>query len=131
MAGYVFEDVELPPGFALPPSFFKIMATNPIPYYEPWWFLTEFPNDARYWFCRFARDYPERVLIPFAKFGVDEDLACFDGTDISGDPVVHLVHAGASPGWEDRGKVANFDAWIELAKEKSAEWKAEREDNSA
>ncbi|MCT8343389.1 hypothetical protein LG003_11140 [Photorhabdus kleinii] len=53
--------------------------------------------------------YPERQLVPFAKVSYSDDIACFDSSDISGDPKIFFIHAFASTGWEDRRNLNNFD----------------------
>jgi hypothetical protein len=73
--------------------------------------------------------FPYRTLVPFAKTGASDDVACFDGTDTSGDPKVLLIHTFCSPGWEDRGSVDNFDEWLKAVEEKSRQFKLEREEN--
>lgn len=123
---YLLSDEELPEGFRYPASFVRTVSSVPAPYFAPWWFLAEHPDLSREWLEMVREEYPSRVLIPFAKYDVYDDIACFDGTDCSGDPIVHFVHFAASPGWEGRGNVPNFDAWLEVAKRDSEEWRAER-----
>jgi hypothetical protein len=82
-------------------------------------------RDADGWLLTVKRLYPERKLVPFALRMGSDDIACFDGSTSSADPVVYLVHAYASSGWEDRGSVANFEAWLKVAEEESARHRAE------
>lgn len=116
MAAYLFEDDDLPEGFRFPASFLRLMAATPIPYYQPWWFLTAYRDEAREWLQALREDYPSRVLIPFAKYGSEAEIACFDGADLSGNPVVCYVGADMKPGQEDHGRAADFDAWLQDAK---------------
>lgn len=125
MKPYLFEDNQLPEKFSFPDSYLNLVSQEEIPYLEPWWFISEFKEDADFWFEEIAKQYPTRKLIPFAKAGSSDDIACFDGSDISGNPKVFYVHTFASPGWEDRGYEENFDAWLEKAKAESAQYKAE------
>ena len=126
MSAYLYEDDGLPEGFKFPQAFLDLMARPEIPYYEPWWFITKFPEEAKGWIEMLRESYPSRVLIPFAKYDCYDDVACFDGTDLSGDPVVHIVHYGASEGWERNGTFRNFDEWLEEALEDMKEWKTSR-----
>ncbi|GKX61435.1 hypothetical protein SOASR032_00040 [Pragia fontium] len=79
------------------------------------------------------RDHP---LIPFAiandQSGLFNDgyviLACFDGSDRSGDPRVYFHdygYRGEDPAWDKRYNLDNFSAWLESAKEESAQYKEE------
>ena len=67
------------------------------------------------WLEEISNQYPSRKLVPFAKINYSDDIACFDASVNSNDPIVHYVHSYASPGWEDRGSVKNFDEWLKLA----------------
>jgi hypothetical protein len=102
-----------------------MMSLSEIPHFEPWWFLMEFEGEAREWLDALREDFPEHSLIPFAKYSVYAEVACFDGTDLSGDPAVVFVDLEALPGVVG-GRLANFDEWLEIAKEEAAEWAEER-----
>lgn len=123
---YLFQDEEVPAGFRFPDAFIHMMSLAEIPHYEPWWFLLEFPDTAREWLHMLRESFPGRTLIPFAKYDIYPEVACFDGTDLSGNPAVLYVNADAPPGQELGGQVANFAEWLEVAKEEAAEWLAQR-----
>jgi hypothetical protein len=125
MAHYLYSKEELPEGFKYPLSFLEIVSRKDVLDLEPWWFLYEFEDFARQWLFEIKKQYPTRELIPFAKASNNDDIVCFDGSDISGDPKVYLIHTFASPGWEDRGSFYNFDEWLKQVKEESALYKAE------
>jgi hypothetical protein len=131
MEPYLFQDQDLPQGFIFPGAFVRILSDSKIPYYEPWWFLNKFPDEAAGWLDMLRRYFPSRVLVPFAKYGIYDRVVCFDGTDVSGDPRVFYVNAGATPGWEDWGGEVNFAAWLERAKRDAAEWIAARSGDQA
>jgi hypothetical protein len=116
-AAYLFQDRDLPEGFRFPPRYLAMVEADPVPSLGAWWLLAEFPDYARYFLKYVREEYPDRSLIPFAKFDVFDDIACFDGADRTGDPGVYYVHAGATAGWEDRGYVRNFEAWLEDTKD--------------
>lgn len=73
----LYSGADLPPGFSLPKSFLVLMAQDPIPDFEPWWFLNEVPDEPRYWLHRFksesgARGRVRLIGSPFGecqKFG--------------------------------------------------------------
>jgi hypothetical protein len=128
MTCYLYSIEELPEGFSFPSSFLEIVNKESILDLDPWWFICEFEKFAKYWLSEMKTQYPERQLVPFAKVSYSDDIACFDGSDISGDPKVFFIHAFASTGWEDRGNLNNFDEWLKLAKEESVRYKIEREE---
>ena len=125
---YLHTKTEIPKKFLLPNSYIDFINQNPIPDLEPWWFLCEFEKTLEYWLNELAQQYPNRYFIPFAKKGYSDDLACFDGRDCTGDPIVIYVHAFASQGWETRGSVTNFSEWLKIAYEESALYKSEYTD---
>lgn len=63
---------------------------------KPWWLMCDFPSFADFWIGQLKKQYPDRVLVPFAKLEDTDDLACFDGADLSTDPRVVYIHAFAS-----------------------------------
>lgn len=103
-------------GFAFPESFINYVSKENLEDIDPWWLLCHTQSSVDFWCQKVKELYPERKLIPFANWLYSDDIACFDGADISGDPKVYYVHAFASAGWEDRGYVANFDEWLKSAR---------------
>lgn len=130
MERYLFTIESLPEGFRFPSLFLEYVTREPIPDLDPWWFLCTSKPDADGWFQAVKRLYPARKLVPFALWLGSDDVACFDASELSASPVVHYVHAYASPGWEDRGQVADFTAWLKIAEEESALYKAECAENA-
>lgn len=128
MKCYLFSKESLPEGFRFPLSFLEFVTREPIPDLDPWWFLCTSRLDADGWFQAVKQLYPMRKLVPFALWAGSDDVACFDASELSDDPMVYFVHAYASPGWEDRGYVANFSAWLKRAEEDSARYRAEIQD---
>ena len=126
MSYYFYTPEMLPQGFKYPNSFVDYVSQLNVPYLEPWWFLGEFPDSANSWFSEIKKQYPSRVLVPFSKRGDTDDVCCFDGTDTTGNPKVYYVHTFASPGWEDRGFVQDFDEWLSVTIKHSEEWKKDQ-----
>lgn len=116
----------LPSGFEFGQEFLEIITQDKLPDIDLWWFFCSSDNYIDYWCEEIKKLYPDRLLIPFANWRYSDDIVCFDGSDISGDPKVYYIHAFASPGWEERGSVANFNEWFKLAQEESARYKIER-----
>ncbi|UYU31963.1 SMI1/KNR4 family protein [Siccibacter colletis] len=113
-------------GFSFPETFVNYVSQAQLEDIEPWWLFCHSSNYVDFW-CEKVRElYPERKLIPFANWRYSDDIVCFDGADISGDPEVYYVHAFASAGWEDRDYTDNFDEWLKMARLESARHKAER-----
>lgn len=115
----------LPTGFVFPRAYLSYIDQKNIPDLMPWWFLCEMKGMSDSWFKNIQKQYPNRKLVPFAKIDHTDDVACFDASVSSTDPIVHYVHAYASPGWEDRGNVTNFNAWLNAAISESERYKAE------
>lgn len=115
-------EIDLPRGFKYPDFYVDYVDTNRIPTHVPWFFLCETVGLVSEFYELAKQDYPNRKLIPFARYDGTDDVACFDGDDLSGNPKVHLVHFWASAGWEDRGSLTNFKAWLALAKKESGDY---------
>lgn len=119
-----FEIIQLPDGFEYPHSFMEFIKREPLLDLTPWWFLHKYTGTSEAWLKTVREQYPNRQLVPFAKIEHTDDVACFDASEPSSDPIVHYVHTYASPGWEDRGHVGNFDAWLEAAIADAQQFKA-------
>ncbi|WP_308492532.1 hypothetical protein [Microbacterium terrisoli] len=126
-----FEAVR-PPGFIAPRRFEELLRQGELPDIDPWWWLIEFDESVRWWSETIKTQYPSRPpLVPFAKHGGTDDVFCFDGADLSGNPRVFIVHTFASPGWENRGYWDDFDVFMEAAEEEHADWlREEAEDDT-
>jgi len=66
--------------------------------------------------------FPNLDLVPFARRLDDDVVVCFDVSEESISPKVKIIHDFASPGWEDRGELNDFDTWLNAAKEEAEEW---------
>lgn len=116
---FFLSDTLLPGDFKYPQSYIDFVKRE-IPDTEPWHFLC---NELEWRFKGLKQRYPNRSVIPFARRRDNDDVACFDGADTSGNPRVFIIHDFASPGWEGRGEYENFNEWLKLAKDESEEWK--------
>lgn len=56
--------------------------------------------------------YSTRKLVPFARRGDNDDVACLDATEQSNKPKIIIIHDWASPGYENRGEFDDFLAWV-------------------
>ncbi|QIE98701.1 hypothetical protein C7434_0081 [Pantoea sp. PNA 14-12] len=127
MGVYLYTKDELPDDFRYPASYAEIMSMDIIPDIEPWSFICESQESSSFWMNELKERYPTRKLVPFAKLNYSNDIACFDGTNTTGDPRVYYVHAFASPGWENRGYVDSFNEWLKMASLESSRYKTERD----
>ena len=123
---YLFKDYALPSDFKFPQSYLDLVA-NELPDIEPWWWLAPHQEAAIYWADTLRKQFPSRTLIPFAKHGGSDDVACFDGSDTSNNPKVLYIHSFCSPGWEHRGEANSFAEWLQKTEIEAAEFKAEDE----
>ena len=128
---YLFDAARLPDGFRFPTAYLELIAgAARLPDLCPWWFLAESRELAEFWLTTLQQQYPSRELIPIAKRDdLSDTLACFDGADHSGNPVVHHIHAYTEPDWEQRGTWRDFHDWMAQAELDAAEYgAAEAED---
>ena len=125
MNNYVFEPGLLPSRFLFPEVYHRILGQKVLPDLDPWWFLCIDQESSLFWLETLKEQFPERSLVPFAKLSDSDDLACFDGSDTSGNPKVLYIHAYTSPGWEHRGEAADFEHWLQEAKADSEEYQAQ------
>lgn len=123
---YLFEDYTLPTDFKFPQSYLNLVDRG-LPDIDPWWWLAPHKDSAIYWADTLRTQFPARTLIPFAKHGGSDDVACFDGLDTSSDPKVLYIHSFCSLGWEHRGEASNFAEWLQKTEIDAAEFRAENE----
>jgi len=103
-----------PAGYPFPPRFRELVTTG-LPDLRPLYWMLQREGRLEFWTETLAEQFPDRVLIPFAKTDGNDDVHCFDGTDTSGNPPVLLIHAFTTPGWEYRGEWYHFDSWLKGA----------------
>lgn len=99
---------DLPDGFDYPPEFVRVVELG-LTDLEPWWI---FDGDLlRRRMAGLRERYPDRNLVPFASRQDNDDVACWDldASDVS------IVHDMAEPGWEQRGRFSDFNAWFRRA----------------
>jgi hypothetical protein len=122
---FLYPPESLPPGFQFPAAYLEVVNGSVLPKLMPWWFLAKNERLALFWQGILREQYPDRSLVPFAKWDTSDDLACFDGTDTSGNPAVLLIHTFTTPGWENRGTLPDFGAWMVMAAEDARAFEAE------
>lgn len=111
---WFYDENLLPKGFSYPERYIQSIVKREN--VSPWWYVSENPEYAELCFNVInAKLDLGRVLIPFAKCDDGGDVACFDGTDLSGDPKVYFYTGEktlVSVDWGKRYSLANFVEWL-------------------
>ena len=135
---FFYDTPILPSEFRFPESYLKLAQGSVIPDLEPWHFMfLDMPSSLQYYGAMLQK-YHDKTLIPFAisndPSGLFNDgyvlLACFDGDEKTGNPKVYF-HDYSNPkviDWIDRYSLANFEEWLRVAQQESAQFKADRND---
>lgn len=111
-----------PTGFRFPQSFVDAIGEDDLPELYPLYFLLEQGGAVEDWTKILREQFPDRNLVPFVRLDGNDDVHCFDGNDLSGNPIVVLIHSFTTPGWEYRGEWFHFDSWLKGAREFHEEW---------
>jgi hypothetical protein len=137
MEPFLYKTPIIPSGFSFPDAYENILMRRAWPQIEPWESLADdMPLSLSYYGSMLTK-FRETPLIPFAiicdESGLYNDgyvvLACFDGSDLSGNPKVRIYDYGTpkiSP-WENMS-YPTFLAWLEAAKKESEIYQAQREE---
>ena len=107
----VLSTSELPYGFVYPDSFMKVTRLE-LTNIEPWHIMNSTEAQLRIKGIR-AR-YPQRALIPFARRGDNDDVACFQMDRCQ---EIQVIHDFAAVGYEQRRTYATFWDWFRDAME--------------
>ncbi|MDF7681821.1 hypothetical protein PT300_15030 [Enterobacteriaceae bacterium ESL0689] len=136
---FLYDTPILPNDFTFPQSYIDTVKADNVIKIEPWVFLCHDIGMSLSYYGSLLIKYKDHPLIPFAiandQSGFFNDgyviLACFDGNDKTGYPKIYFHdygYNGKIPDWDKRYYLGNFSVWLELAKEESAQYKAERAD---
>ncbi len=102
-----FEIKQFYEGFEYPKELLKIIELNLIDF--DLWFLCTEKDFVEGWIKGLIKRYPSRKLIPFAKRGDCDDIACFE---IGKEGTVQIIHDFASEGYEQRKEYKCFWDWF-------------------
>ncbi|WNJ95672.1 hypothetical protein RND59_00680 [Vibrio ruber] len=121
---HLFEGNELPDDFQYPDDFLKFVSSYDEKTIKPWRILGESKSELIFFRTSMNEIYPDKPLIPFARLedSANGDLACFDGSDISGNPRIFFhvyCYQGELPNWDKRYSMDNFNCWLEEAREEA------------
>ena len=93
-------------GFEYPYQLQKIAELDLVDF--DYWFIMDAKLAEAYTYGMKSR-FPERHLIPFAKRGDCDDVACFE---LEKPGKIEIIHDFCSPGWEQRGEYDSFWDWF-------------------
>lgn len=113
---YIEEDV-----FIYPEAYNKLIELNLVDFDV--WYLIE-SNQATRRYHDLKERYPNRKLIPFARRGDNDDIACFE---IGKENRVQLIHDFTTEGFEQRGEFDDLWEWVESAVKTMVEYNREEE----
>jgi hypothetical protein len=135
---YLFNSPILPSEFRFPAGYLALVQEKELPDLQPWRFLcNDMPASLSY-YGAMLQQYRDKPLIPFAMAsdpsGYYNDgyvvLACFDGSDKSGDPRIYF-HDYANTkrvDWPERYSMNNFAEWMVDIRTESLQCKREIEE---
>lgn len=106
MSIQLLDSTELPSGFSYPDSFLKAVRLN-LTDFEPWYIMNS--NDVQLRIKGMHIRYSQRILIPFARRGDNDDVACFE---LNKGEEVQIIHDFASTGYEQRKTYKTFWDWF-------------------
>ncbi|MDR2889361.1 MAG: hypothetical protein LBV33_05920 [Lachnospiraceae bacterium] len=97
---------DLPEGFVYPQPLHKLIELN-LTNFEVWYLMDY--ESAKVRMSGLDKRYPQRVLIPFARRGDCDDIACFEAGQGQS---VFVIHDFASEGYEQREIFENIWDWL-------------------
>ncbi|MEI3213925.1 hypothetical protein [Clostridium sp. AM34-9AC] len=103
----LLEEYERPNNFVYPKSIIKLLELN-LTNFDVWYFMDK--ESVRIRLAGLQKRYPERNLIPFARRGDCDDIACFE---VGKGEQVYVIHDFASSGYEQRKIYENVWKWLE------------------
>jgi hypothetical protein len=104
-----YKPSDLPSGFRYPQSYLSLLGEQRDHDLYPWW-LIDASSRAGTVMLSILRETGR--LVPFAKSDVDDDIACFDGSDTSGQPKIEMFCSTPDRSYG----FANFATWLEQAR---------------
>lgn len=105
----VFLEIEDIQNHPFPKGFVDFINKEPKTDLEPWLLLVHEEGKINSQHKTMKKPYPKRTLIPFARFSANDDIAHFDGEDLSGNPKVLIIYVYASEGWEHHKTFTGFN----------------------
>jgi hypothetical protein len=100
---------DLPDKFEYPAAVYKLLECNLINF-DVWYFMDEM--NAKLRLDGLRERYPNRNLIPFARRGDCDDIACFE---VGQEEKVYVIHDFATNGYEQREQFESVWDWLKYA----------------
>lgn len=102
----LLKECELPHNFVYPKSIIKLLELN-LTNFDVWYFMDI--ESVRIRLTGLQKRYPSRCLIPFARRGDCDDIACFE---VGKGEQIFVIHDFASSGYEQRKVYENMWEWL-------------------
>lgn len=99
-----------PAWFIYPPEYLRVVALR-MTNLEPWFFLQG--EDLEWRMKSLKERYPDVELVPFARRGDNDDVACWEQG--GGNLKVYVIHDFSSWGWKNRREYQDFWEWYRQA----------------
>src|SRR5437870_953774 len=107
-------------GFRLPPAYFHVQELG-LTNLKPWYFIESSAIRANY--SQINERFAERHVLPFARRGDCDDVACFVlEEDARSRSEVVVIHDYAAKGMEVVNRMPNFWDWFRSAVEDMIQW---------
>lgn len=100
---------DLPEKFRYPDAIYKLIECG-LTNFDVWYFLDS--NSATIRLNGLRQRYPNRNLVPFARRGDCDDIACFE---VGQGGKVYVIHDFASVGYEQREQFISIWDWLRYA----------------
>lgn len=108
--------------YKYPEAYKKVVNLN-LANFEVWYLMESEIATRRYYDLK--KRYPKRALIPFARRGDNDDIACFE---IGKEDTVQIIHDFSSEGFEQRYEYQDVWEWVRAAVDEMIEYMREEEE---
>lgn len=112
----LIKDKNLPSDFKYPKALYKLIELK-LTNFDVWYLMDE--DSANQRMKGLEERYPDRRLIPFARRGDCDDLACFE---VGKGEMVNIIHDFAAIGYEQREVFDTVWEWLRYAIEVMIEY---------
>ena len=111
---FPYAESDLPDGFKYPAEYLEFISKHQENLY-PWWFISSESEIGK--ICLSTMKSQPKILVPFAKTDLYDDIACFDGSNNFGNPSIIMVCSTPERSYG----FTNFNEWLVQAKLESSE----------
>ena len=118
---------KLPEGFRFPQAYLDFIRQEEESDMYPWQFLCFNPDEYDYYLLLLKKNYPALKLVPFARWDLNGEIACFEMIDGSDLPILRLIIAHEGINFDEydvymefenlrNDPYPTFEAWLEFAR---------------